>query len=130
MSNELLLDTQASIHIIANPDLIEKMTKMNNPIIVQGITKDTIRVTLQGTLATVGITVYHSPHIAANILSYSKLQETHVCIFDHDTFQATPKCNGPVLTFANVNGHYIMNLSETLKIYATSIDANMSRYNK
>jgi ribosomal protein L30E len=81
MSSKILLDTQAPIHIIAIADFIDNIVTAERSILVQGINKDVTHVTLEGTLRTVGIPVYHSPHVAANILSYAKLQDTHVRTF-------------------------------------------------
>ena len=92
----LLLDTQASVHIVSNAALLEDIFTTTRPINIQGITKDVTHVTLMGKLRGVGIEVYHSTSVAANILSYSELQKTHRCSYTGDTFTAAPKCNGPV----------------------------------
>ena len=41
-----------------------------------------MRITLEGQIRDIGISVYHSPHMSANILSYHKLQETHRVLYD------------------------------------------------
>ena len=120
----------ASIHIIASADLIDNIVNAEKPISVQGITKDITRVTLVRTLRTVGLPVYHSPHVAANILSYARLQDTHVCTFKDEVFQAIPEGNGPILTFTNINGHYTMDIDRTAQVYAAHVSENISRYNK
>ena len=130
MDNNLLLDTQASIHIIANPELVENITPSESIIRVQGITKDVTLVKLRGRLAKIGISVYHSPEVAANILSYSRLQDTHICTFDNNSFYARPRGNGPELKFTNINGHYTMDLTETVNIYSASLNKALTRYNK
>ena len=93
----LCLDTQASIHLISNPDLLYSVGESTSYLRVQGIPKDTIHVSLQGTLKHLHINAYHSPAAAANILSYSKLKETHTCTYDpsDDTFTAQPIMYGP-----------------------------------
>jgi hypothetical protein len=106
------------------------MVRAERPISVQGITKDVTRVTLVGTLRIVGIPVYHSPHVAANILSYAKLQDTHICTFKDEVCQAIPKGNGPILVFTNVDEHYTMDIERTMQVYATQVSDNISRYNK
>ena len=65
-------------------------------------------------MKTIGIQVYYSPKVAVNILSYSKLQDTHVCTFIDESFRAVPKTNGPVLIFWNINGHYTMDVTDTV----------------
>jgi hypothetical protein len=85
-SSKLLLDTQATSHIIANAELIDDIgtAGINRSISVQGITKEITHVTLEGTLKTIGIPVYHSPyvlyHITANILSLCRTTR-HTCHF-------------------------------------------------
>ena len=129
-NTKLLLDTQASIHIIANKQLLENVEESDNTITVQGITRDVTQVTLIGTLKSIGIRVYYSPKVAANILSYAQLQHTHTCTFNNDIFTAVPKCNGPTLIFTNVNGHYTMDIEEVIEIYATHVTHNLMRYNQ
>lgn len=63
-------------------------------------------------------------------MSYAKLQATHTCTFLDDKFTAYPKGNGPVLTFNNVNGHYTMNVTDTIKVYVTQVTERLARYNK
>jgi hypothetical protein len=63
----LLLDTQASIHIVCNPTLLNSITLSSTPIYVQGITKNRIKVTEEGVIASLGITTYYSPCTVPNI---------------------------------------------------------------
>jgi hypothetical protein len=77
------LDTQSSVHLITNSDLLMKISTSLSPILVQGITGDKLPVTLQGQIRDIGITSYYGPLMAANILSYFKLQETHCVHHDH-----------------------------------------------
>ena len=119
----LLLDTQASIHIVCNPTLLTSLMKSETPIYVQGITKDRIKVTEEGIIHDLGVASYYSTVTAANILSYSLLQTTHTCTYDctYDTFTATPLIMGPVLTFRNIDGHYSLDLLKTVSVYMTSV---------
>lgn len=126
----LLLDTQASVHIIANPTLLEHISPSPHPITVRGITRDVTSVSLEGTLRFVGIEVYHSPTVAANILSYSRLQDTHTCTFCNDTFIAEPHDHGPTLTFTNRQGHYALELDKVHDVHLTSIAQRSSRFTK
>ena len=126
----LLLDTQASVHIISNAALLEEIFTTSSPINIQGITKNVTHVTLMGTLKCIGIQVYHSTAVAANILSYAELQKTHSCSYRGDTFYASLKCNGPALTFNNVNGHYTMDTTEVIRIYSMFTTERASRYSE
>ena len=125
----LLLDTQASVHIVSNAALLEDIFTTTRPINIQGITKDVTHVTLMGKLRGVGIEVYHSTLVAANILSYSELQKTHRCSYTGDTFTAAPKCNGPELVFVNIGGHYTMDVTDMIKVYSMFTAERASRYN-
>ena len=126
----LLLDTQASVHIIANPTLLEHISPSPHPITVRGITRDITSVTLEGTLRFIGVEVYHSTSVAANILSYSRLQDTHMCTFKDDTFTAEPYDHGPTLTFTNQLGHYSLKIDTIHDVHLTSIAQRSSRFSK
>jgi Reverse transcriptase (RNA-dependent DNA polymerase) len=130
-SNQLLLDTQASIHIICNGELLNDITKSTKPVTVQGITKDVINVNLRGTLKTIDIEAYYCPDIAANIISYSQLRRTHTCSFkdDNDIFEAIPRCSGPTLIFHNINGHYTLEVSTMEQLFLSSVASRSLRYN-
>ena len=117
--NVLLLDTQASIHLISNPNLLYEIEDSPTHLRVQGITKDTTYVSKQGTISTLNILAYYSPDAAANILSYSKLKESHTCKYEGvtDSFSAEPLLGGPKLIFKNYKGHYSMNLGSKAALY-------------
>ena len=70
--------------------------------------------------------------MAANILSYHKLQDTHRLHYDErsDTFVATPFYIGPDLVFTCRNGHYVLDLDDLLNVYMTTINRNAARYGK
>jgi hypothetical protein len=104
----------------------------HHPITVQGITKSRTRVTKEGTIEKLGVEAYYDLHIAANILSYNKLLETHhVKFYDKENeFIATPFLLGPTLIFTCTNGHYTLNLDALLQVYVASIQANSARYTK
>ena len=102
---------KASVHIISNPTLLDHICPSPHPITVRGITRDITSVSLEGTLRSIGIKVYHSPGVAADILSYSRLKDTHTCTFCNDTFIAEPHDHGPTLTFKNRQGYYALQCS-------------------
>ena len=126
----LLLDTQASIHIVCNAELLTSLQPATTPIYVQGITGDRIRVDQQGILFDLGVSSYYSPSTSANILSYSMLKTTHHCTYDttNDSFQAIPIMMGPTLTFKNVSGHYTIDIKRTVNCYLSS--TSFSTYTK
>ena len=77
IKHAVLLDTQSAIHLISDLDLLTEVGKSTQPITVQGITGDKITVISEGTINKLGIKAYHSNEVAANILGYHKLQESH-----------------------------------------------------
>lgn len=77
LEHVIMLDTQSSIHLVSNPELLSDVNHTARPVVVQGITGDRIKVTLEGVNNDIGVHAYFSPNTAANILSYHKLQETH-----------------------------------------------------
>ena len=126
----LLLDTQSSIHIACNPDILSDIVHSSRCVTVQGITKNRMRVTEEGNITHIGVQAYYHPGMAANILSYSQLQLTHTCEFNtrSDTFTATPFFMGPTLTFTNVNGHYSLDLPTVLSAFSITVKALSSEY--
>ena len=70
--------------------------------------------------------------MAANIVSYRKLQEIHSVHYNEttDIFSAVPLFLGPVLHFHCVQGHYIMDLDTILHAYVATISPTASRYGK
>ena len=104
---------------------------MSTPVTIQGITGDRVRVTQEGTIQHVGIKGYYSPNMTANIISYNKLKETHNIQYDEarDIFTATSH-TGPTLTFACVNGHYIMDIHAVRQAYVASLSSKAERYSR
>ena len=131
-STLIMLDTQASVHLMSNSELLSDVNDTCNPITVQGITGDRTKVTSEGIIHQLGITAYYNPSMAANILSYHKLQDTHRLHYDErsDTFVATPFYIGPDLVFTCRNGHYVLDLDDLLNVYMTTISRNAARYGK
>ena len=129
-TNLIMLDTQSAVHLISNEALMTDITTTLSPIVVQGITKDKLPVTLEGYVPGNGVTSYFGPNMAANMLSYHKLQQTHRVRYDdtEDTFIAVPFLAGPVLTFACVKGHYILDLTTVLNVFATTVQHNSAKY--
>ena len=127
-----MLDTQFSIHFVSNSALLTNVTDSTSPVTVQGITGDKIKVDLEGYIKDIGVPAYFNPHMAANILSYHKLQETHRIFYDEhqDTFSATPFMVGPVLTFTCVKGHYILDLTVISQVFFSGIDLKSAKYSK
>ena len=66
--------------------------------------------------------------MAANIISYNKLRETHNVHYDDDLniFTAVPFV-GPTLVFRCVEGHYIMDFVPTVQIYMSTINERSHR---
>ena len=128
----LMLDTQASIHLISNPDLLVDVTTSPNPITVQGITGDRIKVTSMGRIKTIGIDAYHDITVAANMLSYQKLLQTHSVLYREtdDTFVAPPLVLGPVIVLGCMSGHYILDLNTVVSTYFTSVNEKAAKYSK
>ena len=128
----IMLDTQSSVHLISNKELMADVTTAMTPIVVQGITGDKLPVTLEGCIRDIGISSYYGPHMAANILSYHKLQETHRIQYDDnlDIFTATPFLVGPVLTFTCVKGHYLLDLNTVRKVFLATVQKNAAKYSK
>ena len=127
----LLLDTQASIHIFRNPSITTDIETTSTPVTIQGITGDRVRVTQEGTIQHVGIKGYYSPNMAANIISYNKLKETHNIQYDEarDIFTSTPH-TGPTLTFACVNGHYVMDIHAVRQAYVALLSSKAEHYSR
>ena len=69
--------------------------------------------------------------MAANIISYNKLKETHNIQYDEarDIFTATSH-TGPTLTFACVNGHYVMDIHAVRQAYVASLSSKAERYSR
>ena len=118
----IMLDTQASVHIISSSTIASQIMDTEVPVMIQGITGDRVRVQKQATIKGLNITGYYSPEMAANIISYYKLKDTHDVNYDDqlDTFTATPYA-GPTLTFVPVNGHYIMDLATTVQTFMVNV---------
>ena len=125
----ILLDTQSSIHVFRNRTILSDVHTADNLIIVQGITGDRVRVHMAATVTDIGLTCYFSPHMSANIISYSKLLDTHVIQYNShtDTFSAIPS-SGPTLTFHCVNGHYLLELETVTHAYAISVNPKAFKY--
>ena len=125
----ILLDTQASIHIFHDPNIVSDVRSSDSPVTVQGITGDRVRVTMEGTIREIGLRGYYSPNMTANIISYHKLKDTHAVQYDEetDTFTAVP-AGGPTLTFICMNGHYIMNIGTVAHAYVIDIGSKAVRY--
>ena len=128
----VLLDTQASIHLVSNPELLIDITPSATPIVVQGITGERVKVTSEGYIQDIGVTAYFGPRMAANILSYHKLQETHHIHYNEmeDTFSAVPLVVGPTLVFKCVSGHYLLDLKTLHEVFHMSVSQNALRYSK
>ena len=111
----IMLDTQASVHIISSSTIASQIMDTEVHVMIQGITGDRVRVEKQATIKGLNITGYYSPEMAANIISYYKLKEMHDVNYDDqwDTLTATPYA-GPTLKFVPVNGHYVMDLATTV----------------
>ena len=129
MDTLLLLDTQMSIHLFRNPALTRDIQKTLTPVTVQRITGDRVRITGEGTVHDIGIRAYYSPQMAANIISYDKLKETHEIYYDdeHDSFTAVSDTS-PTLTFTYTDGHYFMDLNALRQAYVVTIASRSAKY--
>ena len=128
----ILLDTQASVHIVCNADLLTSIDMCEAPIYIQGITRDRIKVTQQGILRQIGAPSYFSPLTAANILSYSLLKSTHLCSYNAstDAFTAIPRVIGPTLIFKNNFGHYSLDIETVTSVFISRATALTDKYSK
>jgi hypothetical protein len=99
---------------------------------VQGITRGKAQVTQHGTITTLGVQVYYSPQMAANILSCNLLHDTHKIQYHYksNTFTADPYTVGPRLTFSCVRGHYILDMGEVHDAYVVHVGLKSTRYSK
>lgn len=127
----LLLDTQASIHILHSPAITTDIRVTDSPVTVQDITGDRVRITTEGTIRDLSIKGYYIPLMTANIISYQKLRETHALSYDEvsNVFTAVP-CNGPTLTFHCINSHYIMDLDTIQQAFVVSVSSKAAEYTK
>ena len=127
-----MLDSQASVHLIRERGLLDFTFTSPRPITIQGITRDKTRVTEEGNLKSLGIRAYYCPNIAANIISYSRLTQTHHCNYDTttDTFNVTPKVMGPTLSFTNVKGHYTLNVDTVLSAFSPFSESQIAHLTK
>ena len=128
----VLLDTQSAIHLISDTDLLTDIQESLQPITVRGITGDSISVVLEGRVDKLGITAYYNPDVAANIISYHKLQQSHTVTYQEqdDTFVAIPFYIGPELVFSCTNGHYSLDMSTILHVYMTQSNLKAQKYSK
>ena len=125
----ILLDTQASIHLLHDPSVVTDIHTSATPITVQGITGERMRVTMEATIKDIGLRGYYCTNTTANIISYHKLKDTHDVHYDNETdmFTAVPD-SGPTLTFVCVDGHYMMNLTTVTNAYAIYVTNSTAKY--
>jgi hypothetical protein len=68
----VLCDTESTIDIVKNPDMITNLQRAKHPIELTGIKGGPTRINTEGDLLGYG-TVYYHPDVAANILSFSNM---------------------------------------------------------
>ena len=73
------------IHIFHDPKIVTNVQASTNPVTVQGITGDRVRVTKEATIEQIGLSGYYSSNMTANIISYHMLKDTHNVHYDNDT---------------------------------------------
>ena len=114
----ILLNTQSGIYLLHSPALAIHIQDILSPVTIQEITGNRVRIREEATIKDIGIEGYCSPRMSANIISYSKLKETHSVHYDEDTdiFVAAASTR-PKLTFHCVNGHYVMDMVESVPVY-------------
>ena len=123
----ILLNTQSGIYLLHSPALAIHIQDILSPVTIQEITGNRVRIREEATIKDIGIKGYCSPRMSANIISYSKLKETHSVYYDEDTdiFVAAASTR-PKLTFHCVNGHYVMDMVESVPVYVINGPAKYS----
>ena len=123
----ILLDIQSGVHLLHSPAIAIDIQDAPLPVTIQGITGNRVKITKEATIKDIGINGYYSPRMSANIISYSKLKETHSVYYDEDTdtFVAVAP-NGPKLTFHCVKGHYVMDMVVSAPVYMINSPAKYS----
>ena len=123
----ILLDTQSGIHLLHSPALAIDIQDSLSPVTIQGITGNRVRIIEKATIKDIGIKGYYSPRMSANIISYSKLKEKHSVYYDEDTNSYVAAAfTGPKFTFHCVNGHYVMDMVESVPDYVINGPAKYS----
>ena len=120
-NHSIALDTMSQVHIF-NSDCpyLENVTKIKDGIILKGIGNSNVHVNMSGTFK--NISVYVSPHINTNILSFSKLKCDNKIKYDpiKDHFIVT--LDNDILVFSEYNDLY--------KCYDVNIINQVDSFNK
>lgn len=140
-SEDVLLDSQASVSVFRNKDLLSDVTTASKHITLNGVQSGAsgIRITEEGEFRTLG-KVYFSSKTAANILSYAVMIDNGNKISysqSSDTFTLIPKEGGEHLVFGRgklpgSNGRfYCCRMTNQLdRIFVETVDDNLHSYNK
>lgn len=85
--NWILLDSQSTVDLFANPNLLKDIHHTNGPRLRCFCNSGVQFSTLKGTLPGYG-TVWHNPHSLANVLSLSRVSQHYRVTFDSSAEQA------------------------------------------
>jgi hypothetical protein len=83
--DDLLLDNQASISVICNPDLVYDIREADSGIVIEGVGKGKLKTTLIANLPGIGV-VYFNPDAIANILCFYDINNRFGVKFDSKRF--------------------------------------------
>ena len=102
-SHDVLFDSQASVNVYWNKDLLKSLQKSPNEVILNGVQANANGVVMiqEGDFEAVG-KVYYSPESTANILSYAVMvEEWNDVTYDkaYDRFLLKPKGSETILSF-------------------------------
>jgi len=104
-THSIALDTMSQVHIF-NSDCpyLENVTRIKDGIILKGIGNTNIHVNMTGTFK--NISVYVSPHINTNILSFSKLKIDNKIQYDSNKDQFIVTLDDDTLIFSEYKDLY------------------------
>ena len=140
--DDILLDSQASVNVFCNGELLDDIGSSDKEITLQGVQAEAsgIKISQEGDFRTLG-KVYYSPKTAANILSYAVMVDSGNKISYHqpsDTFTLTSKGDEETFTFKRKNApgsegrFYCCDMSKrgADRVLVEIVTENMRSYNK
>jgi hypothetical protein len=74
--NAIALDTEASVSVFANPNLLTNIRRLPEPIPILGVNNQTIYIEHEGDTRRFGVVLY-SAKVPCNILSYYEVSRRH-----------------------------------------------------
>jgi hypothetical protein len=119
----ILLDTQASLHIFRDRDKLENVRPTSATYTIAGVnsTAAPLQIDQQGDYRDIGPVLYH-PEAAANILSWSKLEDKFTIDYNQSEERITVGVPSNSIVFTKHNGHYM----QCDDILVTTVADNMS----